>query len=41
MLPGYDLVVETDLRLLTLIFGMEMRWLMVPVEHPNHDSEEG
>ena len=32
--------VETELRLLTLILCMEVRRLVLPLEHPNHNPEE-
>ncbi len=38
--PGYHLATEIKLRLLTLVLGMEVRRLMLPVEHTNHDSKE-
>src|SRR5207244_902341 len=37
---GYHLAIEIKLRLLTLVLGMEVRRLMLPVEHTNHDSKE-
>jgi len=39
-LPGYRLAIEIKLPLLTLVVGMEMRRLMLPVKHTNHDSKE-
>ena len=38
--PSYHLAIETKLRLLTLILCMEVRRLVLPVEHPNHNPEE-
>ena len=38
--PGYHLAIEIKLRLLTLVLRMEVRRLMLPVEHTNHDSKE-
>lgn len=41
--PGSNLVrlaVEIKFCLLTLVRGVEVWWLMLPVEHANHDSKE-
>ena len=39
-IPDDHLTVQVELPLLALMLGMEVRWLMLPVEHPNDNPEE-
>ena len=38
--PRENLAVESERRLLSLVFGMEVSDAVLPVEHPDHDAEE-
>jgi hypothetical protein len=39
-LTDHQLAIEVELGLLALMVRVEMRWLMLPVEHPDGDPEK-